>query len=141
MSVYCSEILDLAMAAFGFNSILMTQDLQAYARLGLKVAITEADVRTFVEEQVAEIAGFDHTYPSLLERGLREPGLSAFVRLSVAVARAPARPSDLVSSSAERRITRNSGAVVILSHHCRLQFVATLPIRTPLSTCTERRHQ
>ena len=34
---------------FGFNPILMTQDLQAFARLGLKVAITEADVRTFVE--------------------------------------------------------------------------------------------
>jgi len=34
---------------FGFNPILMTQDLQAYANLGLKVAITEADVRTFVE--------------------------------------------------------------------------------------------
>jgi endo-1,4-beta-xylanase len=34
---------------FGFNQVLMTQDLQAYARLGLKVAITEADVRTFVE--------------------------------------------------------------------------------------------
>jgi len=28
----------------------MTQDLQAYANLGLKVAITEADVRTFVEK-------------------------------------------------------------------------------------------
>jgi len=35
---------------FGFNPILMTQDLQAYANLGLKVAITEADVRTFVEK-------------------------------------------------------------------------------------------
>jgi endo-1,4-beta-xylanase len=34
---------------FGFNPILMTQDLQAYAKLGLKVAITEADVRMFVE--------------------------------------------------------------------------------------------
>jgi endo-1,4-beta-xylanase len=34
---------------FGFNPILMTQDLQAFANLGLKVAITEADVRTFVE--------------------------------------------------------------------------------------------
>jgi endo-1,4-beta-xylanase len=34
---------------FGFNPTLMTQDLQAYASLGLKVAITEADVRTFVE--------------------------------------------------------------------------------------------
>jgi len=34
---------------FGFNPIQMTQDLQQYASLGLKVAITEADVRTFVE--------------------------------------------------------------------------------------------
>ena len=34
---------------YGFNPILMTQDLQSYASLGLKVAITEADVRTFVE--------------------------------------------------------------------------------------------
>jgi endo-1,4-beta-xylanase len=34
---------------FGFNPILMTQDLESYASLGLKVAITEADVRTFVE--------------------------------------------------------------------------------------------
>ena len=34
---------------YGFNPILMTQDLEAYASLGLKVAITEADVRTFVE--------------------------------------------------------------------------------------------
>jgi endo-1,4-beta-xylanase len=34
---------------FGFNQILMTQDLQEFASLGLKVAITEADVRTFVE--------------------------------------------------------------------------------------------
>jgi endo-1,4-beta-xylanase len=34
---------------YGFNQVLMTQDLRAYASLGLKVAITEADVRTFVE--------------------------------------------------------------------------------------------
>jgi endo-1,4-beta-xylanase len=34
---------------YGFNPNLMTQDLQQYASLGLKVAITEADVRTFVE--------------------------------------------------------------------------------------------
>jgi endo-1,4-beta-xylanase len=33
---------------YGFP-VLMTQDLQAYAKLGLKVAITEADVRMFVE--------------------------------------------------------------------------------------------
>jgi endo-1,4-beta-xylanase len=34
---------------YGFNPDLMTQDLQQFASLGLKVAITEADVRTFVE--------------------------------------------------------------------------------------------
>jgi endo-1,4-beta-xylanase len=34
---------------YGFNPALMTQDLQSFASLGLKVAITEADVRTFVE--------------------------------------------------------------------------------------------
>jgi endo-1,4-beta-xylanase len=34
---------------FGFNPILMTQDLQAYASRGVKVALTEVDVRTFVE--------------------------------------------------------------------------------------------
>jgi len=34
---------------FGFNPNLMTQDLQQYASLGLKVAMTEVDVRTFVE--------------------------------------------------------------------------------------------
>jgi endo-1,4-beta-xylanase len=34
---------------YGFNPQLMTQDLKAYAGLGLKVAITEADVRTWVE--------------------------------------------------------------------------------------------
>jgi len=34
---------------FGFSPQAMTTDLQQYANLGLKVAITEADVRTFVE--------------------------------------------------------------------------------------------
>jgi endo-1,4-beta-xylanase len=34
---------------FGFSGTLMTQDLQRYASLGLKVGITQADVRTFVD--------------------------------------------------------------------------------------------
>ena len=34
---------------YGFSGQLMQQDLQSYASLGVKVAITEADVRTFVE--------------------------------------------------------------------------------------------
>ena len=40
---------------FGFNPQLMTQDLQRYASLGLKVAITEADVRTFVNNATAQV--------------------------------------------------------------------------------------
>ena len=35
---------------YGFSGTQMTQDLQGYASLGLKVAITEADVRTFVND-------------------------------------------------------------------------------------------
>jgi len=34
---------------YGWSSTAMTQDLQRYASLGLKVAVTEADVRTFIE--------------------------------------------------------------------------------------------
>jgi transcriptional regulator with XRE-family HTH domain len=45
--------------------------------------------RGLSQEKVAEFAGFDRTYPSLLERGLREPGLSAFLRLCAAVDRSP----------------------------------------------------
>jgi endo-1,4-beta-xylanase len=39
---------------YGFPT-LMTQDLQAYASLGLKVAITEADVRTFVNNATQQV--------------------------------------------------------------------------------------
>jgi len=55
---------------FGFNPNLMTQDLQAYADLGLKVAITEADVRTFVDSAatqnpiVGPVNGTTDTNPS-----------------------------------------------------------------------------
>jgi endo-1,4-beta-xylanase len=40
---------------FGFNPQRMTQDLQRYASLGLKVAITEADVRTFVNNATDQV--------------------------------------------------------------------------------------
>jgi len=39
---------------FGFNPNQMTQDLHAYAALGLKVAITEADVRTWVDSATTQ---------------------------------------------------------------------------------------
>ena len=40
---------------FGFSGIRMTQDLQRYASLELKVAITEADVRTFVNNATDQV--------------------------------------------------------------------------------------
>jgi endo-1,4-beta-xylanase len=40
---------------FGFSGQLMQQDLARYASLGLKVAITEADVRTFVNNATAQV--------------------------------------------------------------------------------------
>ena len=40
---------------FGFSGAQMQQDLQGYAGLGLKVAITEADVRTFVNNATAQV--------------------------------------------------------------------------------------
>jgi len=44
---------------YGFSGTLMHQDLQRYASLGLKVAITEADVRTFVNNQTEQVP-IDH---------------------------------------------------------------------------------
>ena len=51
---------------YGFPT-QMAQDLQRYADLGLKVAITEADVRTFVDGPTTQVptdhlAGFAHSY-------------------------------------------------------------------------------
>ena len=40
---------------FGFSGIQMTEDLQRYASLGLKVAITQADVRTFVNNATDQV--------------------------------------------------------------------------------------
>ena len=40
---------------FGFSGTRFTQDLQRYASLGLKVAITEADVRTFVDGPTTQV--------------------------------------------------------------------------------------
>ena len=40
---------------FGFSGQLMQQDLARYASLGLKVAITEADVRTFVNNATDQV--------------------------------------------------------------------------------------
>src|SRR4029077_693525 len=40
---------------FGFSGTQMTSDLQRYADLGLRVPITEADVRTFVNNATDQV--------------------------------------------------------------------------------------
>jgi transcriptional regulator with XRE-family HTH domain len=45
--------------------------------------------RGLSQEALAAEAGVDRTYPSLLERGLREPTLEVFFRLCAAVRRTP----------------------------------------------------
>jgi endo-1,4-beta-xylanase len=52
---------------YGFSGQRLTADLQRYASLGLKVAITEADVRTFVDSPTTQnptsnLALFAHPY-------------------------------------------------------------------------------
>jgi len=41
--------------------------------------------RNFSQEKLAEIAGFDRTYISLLERGIRNPSLVNIVKLAKAL--------------------------------------------------------
>jgi transcriptional regulator with XRE-family HTH domain len=43
------------------------------------------------QEQLAEAAGFDRTYPSLLERGLRSPTVSVILCLAAALGIDPAQ--------------------------------------------------
>jgi endo-1,4-beta-xylanase len=70
---------------FGFSGSRMTQDLQRYAGLGLKVAITEADVRTFVNNATDQVptdnlAVFAHPYEfgQMMKAALAVPACISF---------------------------------------------------------------
>jgi endo-1,4-beta-xylanase len=70
---------------YGWNPQLLQEDLERFARLGLKVAITEADVRTFVNnatDQVptANLALFaqPYEYSELLKAALAVPQCISF---------------------------------------------------------------
>ena len=70
---------------YGWNPQLLQEDLERFASLGLKVAITEADVRTFVNnatDQVptANLALFAHPYEysELLKAALAVPQCISF---------------------------------------------------------------
>ena len=70
---------------FGFSGNQMRQDLQRYASLGLKCAITEADVRTFVNNATDQVptdnlAPFAHAYEfsQMLKAALAVPECISF---------------------------------------------------------------
>jgi len=59
------------------------------------------------QEELARVSGFDRTYTSLLERGLRTPSLSVLFRLAEALGVKPCRlmalTEDQLSSNGEIR--------------------------------------
>jgi len=63
---------------------------KAVARAIGRVLREARDARGLSQEALAAEAELSRTYPSLLERGLREPTLEVFFRLSAAVHRRPA---------------------------------------------------
>lgn len=63
-------------------SPVVYRDVSAAFGAVLKTARAGAGV---TQEKLAELADIDRTYPSLLERGLREPGLGVVIRLGEAL--------------------------------------------------------
>jgi endo-1,4-beta-xylanase len=70
---------------YGWNPALLRQDLERYASLGLKVAITEADVRTFVNNATDQVptdslAQFaqPYEYSEMLKAALAVPQCISF---------------------------------------------------------------
>jgi transcriptional regulator with XRE-family HTH domain len=64
------------------------------ARVALAFGSTLRDVRRLrglTQEELALAGGFDRTYPSLLERGLRTPTLGVLFRLAEALGVEPCR--------------------------------------------------
>jgi transcriptional regulator with XRE-family HTH domain len=57
------------------------------------------DERRVTQEALADALGFDRTYPSLLERGLRQPTLAALLVLAQGLG---VSPCELVGRVAER---------------------------------------
>ena len=60
------------------------------ARVFGRVLREARDAAGLTQEALAAAAEIDRTYPSLLERGLREPTLEVFLRLATALELAPA---------------------------------------------------
>jgi endo-1,4-beta-xylanase len=70
---------------FGWNPALLRQDLERFASLGLKVAITEADVRTFVNNATDQVPtdslsqfAQPYEYSELLKAALAVPQCISF---------------------------------------------------------------
>lgn len=55
--------------------------------------------RGLTQEEIADRADFDRTYPSLLERGLRTPTLTVLLKLAEAL---EIEPAELINATLER---------------------------------------
>ena len=68
--------------------LVMENRTQILNSFGKKLQKLRTD-RNLTQEKLAEIAGFDRTYISLLERGIRNPSLVNIFRLANALNVAP----------------------------------------------------
>jgi ribosome-binding protein aMBF1 (putative translation factor) len=64
--------------------------------------------RGLTQEEIADRADFDRTYPSLLERGLRTPTLTALLKLAEAL---QIEPAELIDGVVQR-LRVNEGGVL-----------------------------
>jgi transcriptional regulator with XRE-family HTH domain len=91
------------------------------ARAFGRVLRTARLARGLTQEALAEAAGIDRTYPSLLERGLREPTLTVILQLANAL---HCSPTDLVTATLARLPAR----------YARQWLVVELPSPDPPAT-------
>ena len=66
--------------------------------------------RGLTQEELGRVGGFDRTYTSLLERGLRTPSLSVLFRLAEALGVKPCRLMTLTEDQLSSNSDTRSGA-------------------------------
>ena len=82
-------------------------------RVALAFGSTLREVRRgrgLTQEELAHVGGFDRTYPSLLERGLRTPTLSVLFRLAEALGVEACRLVTLTEHQLSNKGEARSGA-------------------------------
>jgi DNA-binding XRE family transcriptional regulator len=81
-----------------------------------RVLRTARDQCGLTQEQLAERAQLDRTYPSLLERGLRQPTLTVLFQLAGALGRTPQSLLDATLSGLADGTSQESGRPMVGAH-------------------------